>query len=95
MDNTLKHQLARKLKQMAETPKAQIKRLAIGTLVSLITMIALVLTSDFASQSLFYALILFLAGGVIYAIPGYIGIWMWRMKDTLFREKETAVRKEP
>jgi len=86
--NRLKFRLTKKLQQMADTPKTQIKRLAVGTLIALLAMMSIVLTSHLESQWLFYILTLLLAAGIIYAIPGYIGIWVWRMKDTLFRDRK-------
>ncbi len=77
----------RKLVNMAENPKAQLIQLATGTIISLLSMFALVLTSDWENQWIFYLLNITLIAAVIYAIPGYIGIWLWRMKDTLFKEK--------
>jgi len=71
---------------MSENPTAQIKKLVIGTLLSILAMMALILTSDLESQWLFYALSFVLVLGVGYAIPGYIGIWVWRMKDVLFKD---------
>ena len=86
MNNQFKENIINRLKEMSENPVAQIKRLAIGTLLSLLAMMALVLTSDLEKQWLFYSLSIILVVGVIYAIPGYIGIWVWRMKDTLFKK---------
>ena len=86
MNNQIKEDIINRLKEMSENPMAQIKRLAIGTLLSLLAMMALVLTSDLEKQWLFYALSIILVIGVVYAIPGYIGIWVWRMKDTLFKK---------
>jgi len=83
---SLSQKTANRLKQMASSPKQQIIRLAVGTLVSLIAMIGLLLSSDYSSQWLFYSLSLVLIAGILYAIPGYIGIWMWRMKDVFFKE---------
>lgn len=71
-------------KQMALTPKKQLKRLLIGTLGSLFFMLVLLLTSDESASWLFYLLSLSLALSIIYAIPGYIGIWLWRMRKFLF-----------
>ena len=75
-----------KLELMAATPRTQIKRLALGSLVSILAMLVLVLTSEFESQWLFYFLSLLIIAGVLYAIPGYIGIWVWRMKDVILGE---------
>ena len=86
MNNQFKQNIINRLKEMSKNPTAQIKRLAIGTLLSLLAMMALVLTSDLESQWLFYALSIILVVSVVYAIPGYIGIWVWRMKDTLFKK---------
>jgi len=76
-----------KLVSMAENPKAQLIQLATGTVMSLLAMFALVLTSDWENRWVFYLLNVLLIASVIYAIPGYIGIWLWRMKDTLFKKK--------
>ncbi|PHS18187.1 MAG: hypothetical protein COA86_08575 [Kangiella sp.] len=86
MNNQIKEDIISRLKEMSENPTVQIKRLAIGTLLSLLAMLALVLTSDLELQWLFYILSIILVVGVVYAIPGYIGIWVWRMKDTLFKK---------
>jgi len=86
MNNQIKEDIISRLKEMSENPIVQIKRLAIGTLLSLLAMMALVLTSDLELQWLFYILSIILVVGVVYAIPGYIGIWVWRMKDTLFKK---------
>ncbi|PCI72657.1 MAG: hypothetical protein COB38_03965 [Gammaproteobacteria bacterium] len=86
MNNQIKKDIISRLKKMSENPTVQIKRLAIGTLLSLLAMMALVLTSDLEFQWLFYILSIILVVGVAYAIPGYIGIWVWRMKDTLFKK---------
>lgn len=69
---------------MALTPKAQMKQLAIGTLGAFITVVILILTSQLENTVLFYLLSAILIGFVIYAIPGYIGMWVWRMRKTLF-----------
>jgi multisubunit Na+/H+ antiporter MnhG subunit len=71
---------------MAANPSQQIKQLAIGTAISLIAMLALVLSSDFENVWLFYFLSLVTALGILYAIPGYIGIWIWRMKDIFLKD---------
>jgi len=76
-----------KLMNMAENPKVQLIQLATGTIICLLSMFALVLTSDWENQWIFYLFNIVLFAGVIYAIPGYIGIWVWRMKDTLLRKK--------
>jgi len=80
--------IKKKLVSMAENPKAQLIQLATGTIVCLLSMFALVLTSDWENQWIFFLLNAALIAGVIYAIPGYIGIWLWRMKDTLFKKNE-------
>ena len=78
--------LKKRLELMASTPQVQVKQLAIGTAISLISMASLILTSELELQWLFYLLSFILVLGILYAIPGYIGIWLWRMKDTLFKE---------
>jgi len=83
----LKLRLVAYLKAMAATPQAQLKRLTIGTLVSLVASILQFFSSQWESQVLFYILSFFMLAGVIYALPGYLGIWVWRMRDTLFRDK--------
>lgn len=80
--------LYRRLQRMATTPRAQIKRLAIGSLASLLIMLALVLTSELENQLVFYSLSGLLAIAVGYAIPGYIGVWVWRMQKVLFRQED-------
>ncbi len=87
MSQTPKQRLVAHLKVMANNPQAQIKRLAIGTLVSLIASVLQVITSQWESQTLFYFLSFFTLAGVVYALPGYLGIWMWRMRDTLFKNQ--------
>ena len=77
--------LKKRLELMASTPQVQVKQLAIGTAISLISMASLILTSELELQWLFYLLSFILVLGILYAIPGYIGIWLWRMKDTLFK----------
>lgn len=76
--------LKAKLRQMALTPKTQLKRLAIGTLGALICMLLLILTSHLANPWLFYSLSILLAIFTLYAIPGYLGIWLWRMRKFFF-----------
>ncbi|MDQ7048159.1 MAG: hypothetical protein Q9M92_00930 [Enterobacterales bacterium] len=85
MSQPLKKRLVAYLKTMAANPQAQIKRLAIGTFISLIASILQIFSSQWESQILFYILSFIMLAGVIYALPGYLGIWMWRMRDTLFR----------
>ena len=82
----LKKQLKNKLYQMANTPKTQIKQLALGTLISTISIIFLTLTSPLENSWLFYGLNALTILGIIIAIPGYIGVWVWRMKKILFKE---------
>ncbi len=70
---------------MANSPKTQIKRLAIGTSISAFSILLLMFVSHWEIQWLFNLLVVITAIGVLYAIPGYIGIWVWRMRDVLFR----------
>ncbi|MET1253956.1 hypothetical protein [Aliikangiella maris] len=70
--------------QMAKTPKSQLKRLLIGTICSFVCLILLILSSDWEIQWLFYLLSTALLIAILYAIPGYIGLWMWRMRKFLF-----------
>lgn len=72
------------LKQRAYSPKAQFKQLAIGTLLSTAAMTFLSLTNAFDKQWLFITLQLFILFAVTYAIPGYIGVWLWRMKNVFY-----------
>ncbi len=83
----MKLALKNKLKQMANDPKAQLVQLATGTFISLLAMLGLFLSSDLEMTWLFYLLSIVLVTGVGYAIPGYIGVWVWRMKDTIFRHE--------
>ncbi len=76
------------LHRMAMTPKAQIKKLAIGTLVSLLAMLGLILTSELANPLVFYSLSSLLVIAVCYAIPGYVGIWVWRMQKVIFKNSD-------
>ena len=73
------------LQQMAMTPKKQIKKLAIGSLISILAMLAMVLTSELENRILFYSLTAVLMAAVAYAVPGYIGVWVWRMQKVLFK----------
>jgi uncharacterized membrane protein YccC len=75
------------LLKMAQTPKAQAKQLAIGTLLAIIIMLGLIFTSEYENQIIFYLLSSLLVVAVIYAVPGYIGIWVWRMRSVLFDNK--------
>lgn len=84
---SLKKQLKNKLHQMAITPKTQIKQLAFGTLISTFSIIALTITSPLENSGLFYSLNAITIIGVIVAIPGYVGVWLWRMKGVFFKEK--------
>ena len=72
---------------MADHPKQQLKRLALGTLISLVAMGVLVFTVDSENQIYFYALSVIIVAGVLYAIPGYIGVWVWRMRAVIFRNR--------
>lgn len=83
--NSVKRRVILALQQMANTPKTQIKRLALGTAIASLSMIALTATSHFESSWLFYILVSTTILGILLAIPGYIGIWVWRMRDVLFR----------
>lgn len=74
------------LRQMASTPKKQLKQLLIGTAGAFVCMLGLVLTSQFESEWLFYCLSFVLVLFFLYAIPGYIGIWVWRMKNLIFKD---------
>jgi hypothetical protein len=85
LKNEFKDPLKKKLYQMAITPKAQIKKLAIGTFISITSFIALILTTPLESQWLFYILNGLTITGVLIAIPGYLGVWLWRMKDVFFK----------
>lgn len=76
--------LKTKFRQMALTPRTQLKRLAIGTVGALICMTVLVLTSHLANQWLFYVLSFSLVIFTLYALPGYLGIWLWRMRKYFF-----------
>ena len=69
---------------MALTPKTQLRRIAVGTSGSLVSLLLLILTSEKVNPWLFYGFSLSLLGWVAYAIPGYIGIWVWRMRKFLF-----------
>ncbi|TQV74981.1 hypothetical protein FLL45_08545 [Aliikangiella marina] len=79
-----------KLEQMANTPKAQFKQLAVGTLGAIGSMGLLWVSSQYESELIFYSLTICLVVCVAYALPGYLGIWLWRMRDTLFRQKNLA-----
>ena len=72
---------------MAYTPKVQIKRLAIGTSISAVAIFILTFVSQLESQWLFNLLVAVTLIGILYAIPGYIGIWVWRMRDILFKTR--------
>ena len=76
--------LYERLHKMAMTPRTQLKQLANGSLVSLLAMIGLVFTSELENPGVFYGLTAVLVLAIAYAIPGYIGIWVWRMRDVLF-----------
>ena len=85
MSELFKNKLRAKIRSMASSPRVQLKRLALGTVISLVAMILLIITSQYESRILFYTLSLTAIIGIIYALPGYLGIWVWRMKDSLFR----------
>jgi len=76
--------LITRLKQMALTPKQQLKQLLIGTLGAFISMILILFSSQWEIDWLFYLLALITGFFIAYAIPGYIGIWVWRMRKFLF-----------
>ena len=76
--------LNQRLRQMALTPKTQLKRLLVGTAFALIGVIALIFVSKTENQWLFILVSAVVFASVLYAIPGYIGIWMWRMRKVLF-----------
>ncbi len=78
------HPLKEKLQRMAENPKSQLKQLLIGTLGAFFCMLLLIYTSEQENALLFYFLSTLLGVCVLYAIPGYIGIWMWRMRKVFF-----------
>ncbi|MGX5173018.1 hypothetical protein ACUR5C_03215 [Aliikangiella sp. IMCC44653] len=71
-------------RNMALTPITQLKRLAIGTLLSLIFSATLILFAEALTAWLFYSLALALILSALYALPGYFGIWLWRMRKFLF-----------
>jgi len=85
----LKARIKNHLKEMANSPKTQIKRLAIGTAISILAMLMIFFTSYLEYQWLFYLFAIISSLGIIYAIPGYIGVWVWRMKDVIFRDDDT------
>ncbi|MGB0496373.1 MAG: hypothetical protein ACPGJI_08445 [Kangiellaceae bacterium] len=87
MNQNVKTQLINHFRKRSETPNLQIKQLAIGTIISLVAMTAIIFIAQFENQILFYFFALILFAGIIYAIPGYIGIWVWRMRETLFKDK--------
>jgi len=96
MSEPLKQRLIHYLKACANNPSSQIKRLAIGTFIALLAMLVQIFTSQWASQFLFYLISLVMFAGIFYALPGYLGIWIWRMRGTFFREekpKETDSKK--
>jgi hypothetical protein len=73
---------------MAYSPRLQIRRLAIGTSISSIAILIFMLVSHLEVQWLFYLLVVITSLGILYAIPGYIGVWVWRMRDVLFSKEE-------
>lgn len=82
-----KHKLLKKLESMAENPRKQLKRVAIGTVICFVSLLALILTSSLEKVWLFYLLSIVGIIAIIYAVPGYVGIWAWRMKQVLFKKK--------
>lgn len=72
------------LKKMALTPKTQLKKLLYGTFIAFTLMLILLLTSNSLSSWQFYTLCFFIMLSILYAIPGYIGIWVWRMRKFFF-----------
>jgi len=86
----LKSKIMTRLHTMAMNPKEQIRKLFIGTISSVISMGLIAFTSHWENQWLFYFLVVCVIASVAYAIPGYIGVWVWRMHDVIFRNhKET------
>ena len=83
----LKTKIINHFKQMANTPKAQLTQLAIGTSISALSILMLTFVSYMEIHWLFYLLVFTALIGFLYAIPGYIGIWLWRMRNVLFRNK--------
>jgi len=75
-----------RLHLMAMNPKEQIKKLFIGTILSTISMGLIIFTSGWENLWLFYFLVVCMIASVAYAIPGYIGVWVWRMHDVIFRK---------
>lgn len=69
---------------MAVTPQQQLTRLLKGTIGSIVAMAALILTSDWENPYLFYALAILMLLSILYALPGYLGIWLWRMRKFFF-----------
>jgi len=69
---------------MALTPKTQLKQLALGTCGALLSMLLIVVTSHWPQPWLFYLLSVFLILSILYALPGYLGIWLWRMRKFFF-----------
>lgn len=69
---------------MALTPRAQLRQLLIGTLGAFICALTLVLTNQSLEAWAFYTLSVIMGAFIIYALAGYIGVWMWRMRKTLF-----------
>jgi hypothetical protein len=76
--------LKRRLQTMATDPKKHLKRMLWGTLGSVIAMILLLYTSSWESRWLFYLLSGLLISCALYALPGYLGIWLWRMRHVFF-----------
>jgi len=84
----LKRKIGSHFEHMANTPKAQIIRLAIGASISALSILILTFVSTMEIRWLFYLLVFTTLIGILYAIPGYIGIWLWRMRNVLFRKNK-------
>ncbi|MDH5629606.1 MAG: hypothetical protein OEY96_05560 [Gammaproteobacteria bacterium] len=80
----IKTAITQHLRQMALTPKQQIKQLLTGTLTSLAGVLLMLFTSELQNQWSFYLLSTLIVLGILYALPGYLGIWMWRMRKFFF-----------
>ncbi len=79
-----KAQIIAHFKQMALTPRKQLKQLLVGTVGGLLAMIGVLIASHFEQTYWFYLFASIVAICLIYALPGYIGIWLWRMRKFLF-----------
>jgi len=82
-----------KLEVMAMTPRTQFKRLAIGTLAGILVMGLMWVTASLESDLVFYFLVFCLTLSILYAVPGYLGVWLWRMRDTLFKKPSSGNQK--